>query len=379
MITETDGVKTVNNNTSHHAHANDTMEMHVSRGFPAWFLDQKISLAISTYQAGKIMMLGFNSKGDLNLVERSISRCMGLAIDEHAQNLYVAGHYNIMRFVNAIPDGQSTPDHDRIFVPQATFTTGDIDTHDMAVTKNGELIFANTAFSCLATLSLTHSFVPVWRPSFITNLLPEDRCHLNGFCLNEDGEPGYVTAVAETDMAGAWRDNRIDGGIVIDVQKNEVIARGLSMPHSPRVHNGKLYVQNAGTGHFGEIDRRTGKFEPIALLPGFLRGMAFSGHYALVGVSKKRKDRSFQGLALDDNLAENKMQPKCGIYVIDLTTGANMHHVEFTGFVEELYDVKVLNGVQRPNIIGFMKDEIRRMYSVGEAQDKLPLTLPPLP
>jgi len=252
-----------------------------------------------------------------------------------------------------------------------TYTTGDVDCHDMAIDKDGRLIFVNTLFSALCTLSATHSFVPIWQPPFITNLLPEDRCHLNGFCLNENGEPGYATAVAETDLSGAWRDNRRDGGIVIDIQKNEIITKGLSMPHSPRMHNGTLYVQNAGSGHLGTIDLKTGLFTEILFLPGFLRGLTFSGKYAICAVSKKRKDRSFQGLEIDENLKKYKAQAKCGIYIIDLESGANIHHIEFEGFLEELYDVCTLKNVQRPNIIGFVKDEIKRMYVVGEEQDIL--------
>jgi len=373
-LTETDGKKlNVDGEEIKKLSKEEYFQVHISRSFPAWLVEQKLSLVVSTYQAGKIIVIGFNKKGEVSVVERSISRCMGVVPDATARNIYVAGIYNIVRFVNVIPEGQVSGDHDAIYVPQATFTTGDLDAHDMAITAKGELIFVNTLFSCLSTISMTHSFIPVWQPPFITKLVPEDRCHMNGFCLNEKGEPGYVTAVAETDLGGAWRDNRRDGGIVIDVQSNEIITRGLSMPHSPRMHRGKLYVQNAGTGHLGSIDLKTGKFEEIVFLPGFLRGMTFSGKYAIVGVSKKRKDRSFQGLELDDNLAKHKVQPKCGLYVIDLETGANMHHFEFTGFVEELYDVHVLNGIQRPNIIGFMTDEIRRMYSIGEEQDKFKL------
>ena len=373
-LTLSDGIKTENKPASEPVAA-DEFRVHFSRGFPAWLLEQKASLAISTYQAGKILLVGFNKKGEVSIVERTISRCMGIAADQNAQNLYVAGIHNISRFVNAIQPGQDHPDFDRIYVPQVTYTTGDIDTHDMAIDANGDLIFVNTLFSCLCTLSATHSFVPIWHPPFITDLLPEDRCHMNGFCLNENGEPGYVTAVSETDLSGAWRDNRRDGGIVIDVQTNKIIASGLSMPHSPRMHNGKLYIQNAGTGHLGTIDLKTGEFTEICFLPGFLRGLTFcksgSGNFALCGVSKKRKDRSFQGLDLDENLKQHKVEAKCGVYIIDLNNGANIHHIEFEGYLEELYDVHVLHGTQRPNIIGFMKDEIRRMYVVGEKPDLL--------
>ena len=190
---------------------------------------------------------------------------------------------------------------------------------------------------------------------------------MNGLAM-ENGQPKYVTAVSQSDVADGWRDRRRDGGVVVDVQSNEVITPGLSMPHSPRVHNGKLWVLNSGTGDLGTVDPKSGQFEPVAFLPGYARGLAFVGKYAIVGLSKQRQNRTFSDLELDQNLASREAEPRCGLMVVDTESGDTVHWLRLEGVVEELYDVVVLPGVQRPMAIGFKTDEIRRVLSIGEEQ-----------
>jgi uncharacterized protein (TIGR03032 family) len=261
--------------------------------------------------------------------------------------------------------GQQQDGYDRLYVPQVGYTTGDLDIHDMAVEANGRLVFVNTLFGCLATLSPSHSFKPLWRPSFISKLAAEDRCHLNGLAL-KDGRAGYVTAVGESDVVDGWRDHRANGGVVIDVNSNEIVAGGLSMPHSPRWHQGKLWLLNSGTGEFGHIDLQTGAFIPVAFCAGYMRGLYFHGDFALIGLSKPRHNKTFSGLALDENLKSRKAEARCGIQVIDLRTGDAVHWLRIEGVVDELYDVITLPGVRSPMALGFKTDEIRRVISIEE-------------
>jgi uncharacterized protein (TIGR03032 family) len=230
--------------------------------------------------------------------------------------------------------------------------------------SDGRIIFVNCQFGCLATISQRRSFVPLWKPPFLSKNSPEDRCHLNGLAL-ENGKAAYVTACGTSDVTDGWRDRRRDGGVVIDVRSNEIVCRGLSMPHSPRVHKGKLYVHNSGQGYLGTVDRAKGVFEPIAFCPGYLRGLAFHGDYAIVGLSKPR-DRTFTGLQLDDELKKRSADPQCGLQIIDLRNGDIAHWVRVEGVVGELYDVVVLPGVRRPMALGFKTDEIQRTFSVDE-------------
>lgn len=343
--------------------ATPALEISTSRQMLAWMAEQKLSIALTTYQIGKLFFLGLKTDGDLSVFERTFNRCMGMCATPNG--LYMSSLFQVWRFENLFSAGQLQDDYDRLYLPQVGYTTGDLDIHDMALDAQGRLVFVNTLFGCLASLSETHSFKPLWRPSFISKLAAEDRCHLNGLAI-KDGRPAHVTAVGECDVADGWREHRASGGIVIDVASNEIVARGLSMPHSPRWHQGKLWLLDSGTGDFGYVDLENGSFVPVAFCPGYMRGLSFHGDYALVGLSRPRHNKTFSGLALDANLQSRKAEPRCGIQVIDLRTGDVVHWVRIEGVVEELYDVVVLPGVRRPMALGFKTDEIRRVISVEE-------------
>jgi len=341
------------------------LEINASRQFTNWMLEQKLSLGFTTYQAGKLFLLGLQPDGRLSVFERTFNRCLGLWSD--GQTVWMSSLYQLWRFENVLDPGQSANGFDRFYVPQVGYTTGDLDIHDVAVEANGRVVFVNTLFGCLATLSDTHSFVPLWKPPFISKLAAEDRCHLNGLAL-ENGKAKYVTAVSQSDVADGWRDRRHDGGCVIDIESNEIVASGLSMPHSPRVYRDKLWLLNSGTGHFGFIDRTTGKFQQVAFCPGYLRGLSFHGDYAIVGLSKSRENKTFSGLELDNNLVTHDAEPRCGLHVIDLKSGDIVHWLRIDGVVTELYDVVSLAGIVRPQALGFKTDEIRRVLRVGVSE-----------
>jgi uncharacterized protein (TIGR03032 family) len=182
----------------------------------------------------------------------------------------------------------------------------------------------------------------------------------------KDGRPLYATAVSRSDVADGWRDRRADGGVVIDVASGEIVAGGLSMPHSPRLHGGKLWLLNSGTGELGHVDLEAGRFEPVAFCPGYARGLAFAGRHAVVGLSLAREKRTFSGLALDEALASRDSAPRCGLAVIDLASGDMTDWVRLEGVVRELYDVAVLPGIRRPCAIGFRTDEIKYVISIEE-------------
>jgi len=343
--------------------------------FPEWLAAAGISLVFTTYQTNRLFFVGLTPDGRLSGFERLFDRPMGL----HAtpDRLTMATRYQIRELVNVLPPDETHEGYDRVYVPRRTHVTGALDAHDVHRAPDGEILFVNTRYSCLARPSDTHSFRPVWQPPFLSSLVPEDRCHLNGLATDSAGRPRFVTAVSRSDVAAAWRDRREDGGIVIDVETGEIVADGLSMPHSPRLHEGDLYLVNAGTGELGRLDRDTGTFDPIAFCPGYGRGLAFHDGYALVGLSKPRRSRTFQGLALDDALRSKDVDPKCGLFVIELSTGRTAHWMEFTSIIEEIYDVQVLPGVRRPMALGFKSDEIQRFITMetddGPVQHRIAL------
>ena len=329
----------------------------------AWLAAQQVSLAFTTYQTGKLFLLGRGPDGKLAVFERTFNRAMGLWSD--GQSLWLSTLYQLWRFENLLRPGETYQGHDRLYVPKVANTTGDLDIHDVAIDNTGRPVFVATGFGCIATLAERSSFTPLWRPPFLSKLAAEDRCHLNGLAL-ADGRPRYATAVSTSDVVDGWRDRRQSGGVVLEIPDGRVIASGLSMPHSPRLYRGRLWLHNSGTGHFGSIDPGGGTFAPLAFCPGYLRGLAFVGDHAVVGLSRPRDDKTFGGLALADELASRSADARCGLLIIDLKTGDVAHWLRVEGLVRELYDVAVLPQVARPMALGLKTDEIQRTIAIGE-------------
>jgi uncharacterized protein (TIGR03032 family) len=339
------------------------MQISASRHFTSWLDELNISVGLSTYDAGKIILAGRSRNGGLVANERNFRRAMGLWSD--GQTLWAATAFQLWRFANVFAPGQTEDDQDRLFVPRCGYTTGDLDIHDV-VMAGGQVQFAATLFSTIATLSETASFKALWRPPFISALAAEDRCHLNGIAVR-DGQVRYATAIAVCDVAEGWRDHRRDGGVVIDVESNEIIARGLSMPHSPRWHQGKLWLLDSGNGYLGYLDAH-GQFERVTFCPGYARGLAFAGDYALTGLSRPR-EQSFKGLALDENLAARGAKARTGLAVIDTRNGNLVHSLHVDERIRELYDVVVLPGVRRARMLGFKTDEVHHTVTIEGQRD----------
>lgn len=341
------------------------VQVSCSPGFLQWLTDERVGVAFTTYQTNRLFLVGRDDEGRLAAFERLLDRPMGLGVT--ADRLWVATRFQLWRFDQVLDPGDRYRGHDRLYVPRVGRVTGEVDAHDVHLVGDDgrDVVFVNTLYSCLARPSDRHSFEPLWRPPFVSDLVPEDRCHLNGLAM-DGGEPRFVTAVARTDRAQGWRDHRADGGVVIDVESGEVVATGLSMPHSPRLHDGRLYVFNSGHGELGWVDLAAGRFEPLAFCPGYLRGLAVRGHHALVGLSKPR-DRTFRGLPLDRRLADERAEPRCALFVIDLSTGEPLHWLELHGLVLELYDVAIVPDTVRPMALGFKSDELRRTITFEEA------------
>lgn len=327
-----------------------------SRRFASWLAEQRVSLAFTTYQAGKLFFIGLDAQERLAVFNRTLARVMGLAV--HGNSLWVASLWQLWRFENALAEGERHGAHDRWYVPQLAYTTGDIDVHDVAVDAQGEPVFVATLFSCLAQPDPRFSLRPLWHPAFISRLAAEDRCHLNGLAMRE-GRPAYVSCVGRSDAAGGWREHRHHGGLIIDVASGETVATGLSMPHSPRWYRDRLWLLNAGTGEFGHLELHTGRFIPLAFCPGFLRGLSFVGDFAVVGISALRENRTFQDLELGAALAHRGVKARCAVLVIDLRSGDVVHELALEGAVQELFDTAVIPNARYPGAVGFRTDEIR--------------------
>ncbi|MBS0457007.1 MAG: TIGR03032 family protein [Proteobacteria bacterium] len=336
------------------------VEKSCSRGLAGWLAGRGVSLAISSYQSGRVYLVGSDAAGRVSFFERIFERAMGIV--GNAQRIYLGSLYQLWRFENVLRANEVIHGQfDKCYVPRNAQTIGDLDIHELGIRKDGRVVFINTKYSCLAELSLTHSFKPIWKPDFISKLAPEDRCHLNGLAM-VDGEPKYVTAVSRSDAVDGWRDRRADGGVVIDIDSNEVVCEGLSMPHSPRWANGKLWLLDAGSGQLGWVDFKTKTFVPLAFLPGFPRGLSIFGNTAAVGLSKPRNQR-FEGLQLDAELRRRDVDPWCGVQLISLASGDVEQWIRFDGDITELFDICFLPNVRNPMMVGLRTPEIRELIT----------------
>lgn len=301
-----------------------------------WLTLSGHSLLVTTYQAGHLIVLRADGSA-LNTHFRRYPRPMGLAFDEGRLAVGIAREIVQFRNMAALTVRLDPPGkHDACYLPRASHITGDIDVHEMAWGQQ-ELWFVNTRFSCLCTLDDEHSFVPRWRPTFVTGYSAEDRCHLNGLAV-VDGHPKYVTALGATDTCEGWRANKARGGVLVDVESNDIVAAGLSMPHSPRWHAGRLWLLESGDGSLGTIDLRTGRYEVVVKLDGFTRGLAFLGPYALVGLSQVRESATFGGLPITERIAKRI----CGVALVDLRAAREVGFVHFEDAVQEIFSLELL-------------------------------------
>lgn len=338
------------------------IECSATPAFAEWLSRAGGSVAATTYQAGKVVLAGWNGL-QVALLLRHFDKPMGFAVE--GPRLAVACRHEVWFLANAPLLSrdfvESQPGrYDALYLPRTVWFTGDLNVHDIAFGRDG-LFLVNTRFSCISTLSPEFNFLPVWQPPFISQLAPEDRCHLNGLGM-EAGRPKYVTALGATDDAGGWRANKSTGGVIIDVDSGDIALTGLSMPHSPRHHGGKWWVLNSGAGELWTIDPARGEHNVVCALPGYLRGLCFVGNYALVGMSQVRERHIFGNLPVQQR--HGKLL--CGVAVIDLRTGNLAGMLEFTAGCRELYDVQFLPGVRQPMILNVQNEAVRQAVTAPE-------------
>ncbi len=325
----------------------------LSPNFPDLLTRLGQTLALTTYQAGKLCFLSAN-QNKLRLLMRTYNKAMGLFVDN--EGLILATRNQIWSFIpvpELIKSQYADRDYDMLYLPIGSQVTGDVAAHDV-FRSQGQIHFVNTLFSCIARTSDRYSFIPTWKPSFIDRLVSEDRCHLNSIALDQ-GNPRYAVALSNTNYVTGWRPLKNTAGCVIDIETNEVIYQGLSMPHAPRLMGDRLLLLNSGKGELGYIDLKSGQWQVMIQLPGFLRGLALYPPYAFVGLSKIRETATFGGVAIE------KQELQCGVYVVNLLSGTIEAWLTFDKGIEELYDVQLVP-YRHPFVLGFQKEDINRMF-----------------
>ena len=315
-------------------------------GLSQLFEELGISLLVSTYQAGKLIVV--RNDGDvLNTHFRDAVKPMGIAVGNGQIAVGVTGE---ILFYSNVPDNcrkLTPPDrHDACFMQRYGHVTGNIDIHEMAFDAEGRIWFINTRFSALCTIDGSSSFQPVWRPPFISGYAAEDRCHLNGLGM-ADGRPRYVTALGESDAARGWRERKADGGVLIDLATGKTLCRGLSMPHSPRWYANQLWICESGKGTLSKVNPITGELTPVYEFPGFTRGLDFYGPLAFVGLSQIRETATFSGIPIADSADERN----CGVWIVNIVDGSLVGILRFTQGVEEIFAVQVLAGMRFPEVL----------------------------
>lgn len=327
---------------------------------PDLLMQLNCTLAISTYQAGKLILLSPKKGGGLVQLPRTFPKPMGIALDPTGNKLALACKDEVVVFANSPELGMHYPGkpgvYDSFYLPRQTFHTGPLDIHDL--TWGGNRLYAvNTLFSCIVTFDDAYSFTPYWKPSFITEIKPEDRCHLNGMAM-ENEKPRYATAFGKVNEKQGWKKNIGKGGLLIDIVSNEILLDDLPMPHSPRIINGKLFLLFSATGELAIADPENHRYEVIAKIDGFVRGMDHCGDYLFICLSKQRKQSSSTGKLIIGEKANS-----AGVTVLHLPSGTVAGHIRYEDSVEEIYDIRVLPNKKRPNILNTSTPDHR--YSIA--------------
>ncbi len=315
------------------------------------------SIAISTYQASKLIFISSKNDEEIIQLPRHFDKLMGIAQNEKGNKLALACRDKVQVFTNAPKLAEHYPKapkkYDALFLPRLTYHTGALDIHDLSFGTEEKLFAVNTLFSCLITLDNEYNFTPFWMPNWIDSIASEDFCHLNGMAML-DGQPKYVTAFNKGNTRQSWKKNMTQTGIVVDITTNEIICEGLAMPHTPRIFEGKLYVLLSGTGELVCIDPIKKNYNVVAKLDGFVRGMDFVDDYLFIGINKIRKKSSSFG-----QIPINNKNNQASVVAVHLPTGSIVGNMTYQNSVDEIYDIHILKDIVRPNILN-TKTEIHK-------------------
>ena len=325
---------------------------------PQLLMHLNCSIAISTYQAGKVVFISAKDENNLIQLPRNFEKAMGIAEDHQKDKIAIACKDEIIVFRNSKDLAKFYPNapnkYDALYLPRNTFHTGAIDIHDLNFGSSGDLYAVNTLFSSIVKIDDNYNFTPFWTPPFIDKVTAEDRCHLNGMAM-KNGRPKYATAFNNGNKPQSWRDKVTSSGIIMDIERNIIINEGLAMPHTPRIFNNELYVLLSANGELAKINTDNGTHEVIIKINGFVRGMSLHKDYLFIGISKLRKNSStFSKLPFAEKANE------AGLVVVHLPTKSIAGKLTYLTSLDEIYDVHVLADKIRPNILNTLTDDHKK-------------------
>ena len=328
-------------------------QMNFTPALPELLRKLNCTIALTTYQAGKLVFISAVDDERLVQLPRTFQRPMALHSRGGALALSTASTIELFvndpRMAPSYPKQEKT--YDGLYLPRRTYQTGRIDAHGLEWDESGMLWMVNTRFGCLATVSERFSFEPQWSPPFLSDLAPEDRCHLNGMAF-KDGTPRYVTCLSRTDEREGWRKNLPNEGVLVNVSTNEIVLDGLAMPHSPRIVGDKLYMLLSATGELVRVNTDQKTYEVVQKIGGFVRGLAHHQDHLFIAFSKLRKNSStFRDLPIADEATT------AGVAVVHEPTGAFVGRIVYGQSVDEIFDVSVIPNMTRPGIVGVDREE----------------------
>jgi uncharacterized protein (TIGR03032 family) len=239
----------------------------------------------------------------------------GLVYDRERQVLHLASTRNPNQILELAPDAGS-----RALVPvSARFYPGRAYLHDLALI-GGELYANAVGQNLVVRVEPSGGLTPAWWPRCVEvsrkPLTDRNHIQLNSIAAGRTLAESFFTA--STDQIGprkpGHRDFPVDGrGVVFSGRIREPVVRGLTRPHSSRLHEGRLFVANSGYGEVGIVEN--GRFDAIARLPGWTRGLAFASGVAFAGTSRviPRFSRYAPGLDLSAS--------RCALHALEARSG----------------------------------------------------------
>ncbi|MGH2362612.1 MAG: DUF4915 domain-containing protein, partial [bacterium] len=245
----------------------------------------------------------------------------GLVVDRARGVVHIASTrnpnqvYDFMPVTDLTPrlDVKLEPLRDRPLVPvRSRFFPGCLYMHDLALIQ-GALHANAVGENAVVRLYDDGQYERVWWPRCIETdsgrMFGQNYIQLNSIAAGTDLSTSYFSASADRPSARrpGHKNLPVDKrGVIFSGATREPVARGLTRPHSARLYNGRVWVNNSGYGELGVVEN--GGFAPVARLPGWTRGLCFYGQIAFVGTSRviPRFRRYAPGLDVDTSL--------CGVH-----------------------------------------------------------------
>lgn len=252
----------------------------------------------------------------------------GIAVDRRGRRIHLASTRNPNVLFELAPASGFLPrrdlppprDCDRVLLPtRSRFLPGSAYLHDLAMI-GGCLYGASTGQNAVVRLHYDREMTPAWWPKSIERRggprLFRNHLQLNSIAAGSTLKESFFTASSEAIGSKVPGDPAypVDGmGVLFSGASRVPVGRGLTRPHSSRNHKGQVWVDNSG---YGELSRlQDGRFEPLARLPGWTRGLCLVDGVAFVGTSRVIPGYEKYAPGVDPR------QSLCAIHAIDLRTG----------------------------------------------------------